>query len=70
MDDQTTRIAVVALIIGVVVAIRASAGRLLKDQPAGDQRKYRELGGAMMGAPKVILLLLFLYVTYDVFFRG
>jgi ABC-type arginine transport system permease subunit len=67
MDDQAARIAVVALVIGVIVAIRASSGRLLKRSTPDDQRKYRDLGNALLGVPKIILLLFFLYVTYAVF---
>jgi hypothetical protein len=70
VDDQTIRIAAVAAVIGVIVAIRASSNRLLSRSAPDDQRKYRDLGNAALGVPKVILLLFFLYVTYAVFFTA
>jgi hypothetical protein len=70
VDDQSTRIAVVATVIGVIVAIRASSGRLLGRSAPDDQRKYRDLGNAALGVPRLILLGLFFYVTWAVFFSA
>jgi hypothetical protein len=67
MEDQFGRIAVVAAVIGVIVAIRASSGRLLKHSTPQEQQNMRNLGSALLSVPKFFMLAFFLYVTYAVF---
>lgn len=70
MDENLTRLAVVALVIGGIVALRGASGAIFKHQPAEDREKLKMLGNAAMGVPKFFILLMFAYVTYDVFFKG